>query len=375
MLFFSYLYAMFSFRTTPLLAQEDLVLRKGRLGVLCNQVAWHPDTGEYLFESLARRGNLVRIFTPEHSLYGTMILGIETVEVSTSIEEAALEDLDALVIELQDVGSRYSNYTTLLYNLFKGLKTRDAQLSVFLVDRINPAGRQIEGTLGIIGLPHRHGLTLGETANLFYNDLGARFPLHIISVAAEPVNRELMAWTIPPFSDFSGLFTSNFYSGQCLWMGTNVSYGHGTNRPFEQFGAPWMERLFDYPARNGFRTWNDPESPVAHPGLHVRWTRFVPSYGIYQEQTCFGFQLMFIPGATYHALNHALPLLRFVHDTCPEFTDEGLARYLEDATLLSFVEGRLDWESTREYIKAEEQKWLRKSKKYTLYGDDPYRIK
>lgn len=366
---------MFSFRTTPLLAQEDLVLRKGRLGVICNQVAWHPDTGEYLFESLARRGNLVRIFTPEHSLYGPMVPGIETVEVSTSIDGASLEDMDALVIELQDVGSRYSNYTTLLYNLFKGLKARDAQLSVFLVDRINPAGRQIEGTLGIIGLPHRHGLTLGETANLFYNDLGARFPLHIISAAAEPVNRELMAWTIPPFSDFSGLFTSNFYSGQCLWMGTNVSYGHGTNRPFEQFGAPWMERLFDYPARNGFRTWNDPESPVAHPSLHVRWTRFVPSYGIYQDETCFGFQLMFIPGATYHALNHALQLLRFVHDTCPEFTDEGLGRYLEDATLLSYVEGRLDWEATREYIKAEEQKWLRKSKKFTLYGDDPYRIK
>ena len=84
---------------------------------------------------------------------------------------------------------------------------------------------------------------------------------------------------------------------------------------------------------------------------------------------------MFIPGAAYHALNHALQLQRFIHDTCPEFSDEGLGRYLEDATLLSYVEGRLDWEATREYVKAEEQKWLRKSKKFTLYGDDPYRIK
>ena len=366
---------MFSFRTTPLLQQEDLVLRKGRVAVLCNQVAWHPDTGEYLFESLARRGNLVRIFTPEHALYGPMVPGVETREVTTVIDAEDLLDVDALVIELQDVGSRYSNYTTLLYNLFKRLKSSESDLSVFLVDRINPAGRQIEGTLGIIGLPHRHGLTLGETANLFYNELNARFPLHIISTAAEPVNRELMAWTIPPFSDFSGLFTSNFYSGQCLWMGTNVSYGHGTNRPFEQFGAPWMEALYDYPARHGLQSWNDAASPVAHPGLHVRWTRFEPSYGIYSDQVCFGFQLMFIPGEPYHALNHALQLLRFVHDTCPEFRCDGLNRYLEDATLLGFVEGRIPWEDTREYIKAEEQKWLRKSKKYTLYGDDPYRIK
>ena len=372
---YSYLYDMFSFRTTPLLEQEDRALRKGRLGMVCNQVAWHPDTGEYLFETLARRGNLVRIFTPEHALYGPMVPGVEVREVTTTVEPDDLAGLDALVIELQDVGSRYSNYTTLLYNLFKRIKTDGDALSVFLVDRINPCGRQIEGTLGIIGLPHRHGLTLGETATLFYNDLGAKFPLHVISVAAEPVNRELMAWTIPPFSDFSGLFTSHFYSGQCLWMGTNVSYGHGTNRPFEQFGAPWMERLFDYPARHGLKNWNDPESPVANPGLHVRWTRFVPSYGIYQDQTCFGFQLMFIPGATYHALNHALQLLRFVRETCPEFNDEGLNRYLEDAALLGYVEGRYDWDVTREYIKTEEQKWLRKSKKFTLYGDDPFRVK
>ena len=76
------------------------MLRKGRLGVLCNQVAWHPDTGEYLFESLARRGNLVRIFTPEHSLYGAMVPGIEAIEVTTAIDEVVLQDLDALIIEL-----------------------------------------------------------------------------------------------------------------------------------------------------------------------------------------------------------------------------------------------------------------------------------
>lgn len=366
---------MFSFRTTPLLSQEDLALRRGRVGVLCNQVAWHPDTGEYLFETLARRGNLVRILTPEHSLYGPMVPGIETCEVTTTVDGTMLEGLDALVIELQDAGSRYSNCTTLLYNLFKLLKNSGSQLSVYLIDRINPGGRQIEGTLGILGLPHRHGLTLGEVANLFYGDLGAKFPLHIISVDAEPVNRELMAWTIPPFSDFSGLFTSHFYSGQCLWMGTNVSYGHGTNRPFEQFGAPWMEPLFDFNAKNGFSGWNDPQGPVAHPGLHIRWTRFEPSYGLYSGESCFGFQLMFIPGATYHALNHALRLLRFIHGNCPEFRSENLNRYLEDATLVGYVEGRHDWESTREYIKSEEQKWLRKSKKYTLYGDEPFRIR
>ena len=63
---------MFSFRTTPLREQPDTVLRSGRLGVLCNQAAWHPETGEYLFETLAKKGTLKRIFTPEHGLFGEL---------------------------------------------------------------------------------------------------------------------------------------------------------------------------------------------------------------------------------------------------------------------------------------------------------------
>ena len=63
---------MFSFRTTPLEEQGDLVLRNGKLGLLCNQTAWHPESGEYLFETLSRRGNLKRVFTPEHGLFSEL---------------------------------------------------------------------------------------------------------------------------------------------------------------------------------------------------------------------------------------------------------------------------------------------------------------
>lgn len=355
---------MFSFRTTPFLSQDDNVLLHGRVALLCNQAAWHPETGSYLFETLAQRGNLVKIFTPEHCLYGELVNGIPTIEVSTAIDGNDLQDIDALVVELQDAGSRYSNFTSLIYNTFKRLKAASSDISVFIIDRLNPSGRQIEGTLGILGLPHRHGLTLGEVANMFHTEMNAKFHLHIISVNAEQVNRELLAWTIPPFSDFAGLFTATFYSGQCLWMGTNVSYGHGTNRPFEQFGAPFMEPLF-----------GQDHSPLADDALYVRWTRFIPSYGLYENETCFGYHLMSIPGVRYHALNHALKTMRFIRERCPEFRYDVLNKYLEDATLINFVAGALSWEDTSGYIKSEEQKWLRKSKKFILYGDEPYRIK
>ena len=366
---------MFSFRTTPLLEQSDRTLSGGRLALLCNQVAWHPDTGEYLFETLERQGNLVKVFMPEHSFYGPVSDHLEAVEVGSEIPWEELEEIDALVIELQDVGSRYSTFTQLLWNLIRMLKEHDSQIAVYLLDRINPSGRQIEGTMGRIGLPQRHGLTFGELAYLFYEEANAKFPLHIISANAETVNKELMPWTIPPFTDFAGLFTSHFYSGQCLWMGTNVSYGHGTTRPFEQFGAPFMEPLYDYNERHGFHGWNDPANPIANPDIRIRWTRFVPAYGIHAGKACFGFQLLFIPGVSYHALNHALRIIRFVREECPEFEFDGMERLLDDEALMCYLEGKVDWDVTAEYIKVEEQKWLRKSKKYALYDDQPWRVK
>ena len=76
---------MFSFRTTPLLEQSDRTLSGGRLALLCNQVAWHPDTGEYLFETLERQGNLVKVFMPEHSFYGPVSDRLEAIEVDSEI--------------------------------------------------------------------------------------------------------------------------------------------------------------------------------------------------------------------------------------------------------------------------------------------------
>lgn len=366
---------MFSFRTTPLLEQDDRTLREGRLAVLCNQVAWHPERGEYLFETIARRGNLVRVFMPEHSFYGPVSEAFETIEVRTFIPEGELDDIDAIIIELQDVGSRYSDYTLLLHNLIDSIKDSVKQTAVYILDRPCSCGRQIEGTMGDFVLPQRHGLTFGELALMFYEELNAKFPLHVISANAERVNKELMPWTIPPFSDFAGLFTSHFYSGQCLWMGTNVSYGHGTTRPFEQFGAPWMERLFDYNAAQGFDGWNDPSNPASDKNIYLRWTRFVPAYGKYANEVCFGFQLMFIPGVNYHAFNHALRLIRFVKEQCPEFEFDGMDALLEDEAVKLYLSGEVDWDVTSEYIKGEEQKWLRKCKKYLLYDDAPWRVK
>jgi len=84
---------------------------------------------------------------------------------------------------------------------------------------------------------------------------------------------------------------------------------------------------------------------------------------------------MFIPGVNYHAFNHALRLMRFVKEQCPEFEFQGMEELLEDEAIKMYLEGKVDWDVTSEYIKGEEQKWLRKCKKYLLYDDAPWRVK
>ena len=411
---------MFSFRTTPLQQQPDLILKGGKIGLLCNQTAWHPETGEYIFESYARKGNLKRVFIPEHGLFGelqdqvklneTSIYNklvpageeIEFVSLYGNSEESLyasvgkLEDLDALVIELQDVGCRYYTYISTVLNLFKVLKKEEISLSVYIVDRANPAGRQVEGTMlrvgyrsfiGVEGIPHRHGLTFGELAYHLYNEINAKFPLHIVSYKASQGNKDLLPWSIPPSPNFPGLFTAHFYSGQCLWEGTNVSEGRGTTRPFELFGAPFMENLADFNIKNGFENLNDPKHPIHDEGVFVRWMRFIPVFHKYKDECCFGFQLLLNPNMQYHALAHNLRIMRFVNDTCPGFEfrsgkyeagndKTAIELLLGDKELIDYVKGNGDWKDIKEHIKVEEQKWIKKTKKDLLYEDEQlYRIK
>lgn len=407
---------MFSFRTTPLTEQPDLVLRSGKLAILCNQSSWHPQRGEYLFETFYKRGQLKRVFIPEHGLFGElqdqvkldsasvyerMAPGCEFVslygsnEKSLSIRKDKLEDIDALIIDIQDIGARYYTFPSTMFNLFRVLKEEAINLPVYIIDRLNPMGRQVEGTMlkegyssfiGETGILNRHGLTLGELANYFYTEINGKFPLHIISYTAELVNSEFLPWSIPPSPNIPGLFTCHFYSGQCLWEGTNVSEGRGTTRPFELFGAPFIDSLTDFNSRNGFENWNDSSHPISDPDVYIRWTRFIPQFHKYAGEVCNGFQLHPIPGRQYHALAHNLKLIRFIKESCAEFcfrpgkyeagNDKRAIELLcGDPMLVNYLEGNEEWERVKEEMKHEEQKWIRKAKRVLLYEEQLFRCK
>lgn len=354
---------MFSFRTTPLEDQLDRALTDGNVGCFCTQNCWDTGRERYMTDIFRERGNLRAVFSPENSE-----LSPEISHICACTEQ--ISDLSAIVVEIQDIGTRYFGYTRDVFSLMKQLTQMEEPPALYIVDHINPAGRVVEGTMPSSGMEsdtpktaHRHGLTLGELANLYYAEIGARFPLHIISAQATDSNRQLMPWTISPAPDIPGFFTCEMYSGGGLWLNTSITPGIGTARPYEYFGAPFIK------ADAG-------NMPPAPPQVMLRPCSFTPAFGKYAGEKCLGYQIMLEPGAEYHSLMHTLQLMRYFKDRYSAFELEpDFKLRLSDDILLSYIEGRTSWEEARDHIKVEEQKWTRKAKKFCLYEDLPYRIK
>ncbi|MGI8604831.1 MAG: exo-beta-N-acetylmuramidase NamZ family protein [Verrucomicrobiales bacterium] len=215
--------------------------------------------------------HLARIFGPEHGLRGQaqdlasvpaeigpgnspklISLYGETVASLHPISEHLL-DLDALVIDLQDVGSRYYTFqATMLYCLEAALPRG---LQVFVLDRPNPLGGvAVEGPglqpgyesfVGPHDIATRHGLTMGELALLYENErdiTGGELRI----IPCEGWRRGMfwdqtgLPWVLPS-PNMPTIETAFVYPGQCLLEGTNLSEGRGTTRPFELCGAPWLD--------------------------------------------------------------------------------------------------------------------------------------
>ena len=355
---------MFSFRTTSLEEQLDKALLEGGVGCFCTQNCWDTEKERYMYDIFRERGNLKIIFSPRDTELTPDTNHIE-------FESADLAGLSAIVVEIQDVGARYFNYTRDVFRLMDALKElKEDSPSLYIVDHINPAGRVVEGTMplaeveqNVPKVAHRHGLTLGELANLYYHEISAKFALHVISALATDSNKQLMPWTIAPASDIPGLFTCDMYSGGGLWNNTNITPGIGTARPYEYIGSPFVKTASTEPV------------PTVD-GVLLRPCSFTPSCGRYAGKKCFGYQIMLEPGVEYHSLNHTLQLMRYFKERYSEFRlEDGFEAKLSDPVMYGYINGEVSWDDVREHIKVEEQKWIRKANKFALYDDLPYRMK
>ena len=355
---------MFSFRTTPLEDQMDRALTSGPVACFCTQNCWDTGRDRYMYQLFAERGNLERILAPMDSE-----LTPGTNHIGFTMDD--LRGLSAVVVEIQDVGSRYFNYTKDVFRLMSMLKEMgDDSPALYVVDHINPAGRYVEGSIPsgeceqwVPKVAHSHGLTLGELCHLYSNEIGAKFPLHVISALASEATRDILPWVIAPASDIPGMFTCHMYSGGGLWNNTSVSPAIGTSRPYEYIGAPFIK-----PTMEGV--------PVPD-GVLMRTCTFTPSAGRYCGQRCYGYQIMLQPGAQYHSLLHTLKLMKFFSGRYSQFEMfPELDRKLSDSMMSTYLHSdEITYQDLMEHVKLEEQKWIRKAKRFSLYDDQPLRMK
>ena len=262
------------------------------------QHGFRSDLQENMIESA--HGHDTRRSIPVHSLYS------ETREPTGEM----LAGLDALVIDLQDVGTRIYTYIYTMANCLGA--ARKHGLPVIVCDRPNPIGgesvegpmltRGFESFVGQFPIPMRHGMTIGELARLFNDRFGLDAKLEVV---------KMQNWSRDQYGDQTGLpwvlpspniptvETTLVYPGTVLLEGTNISEGRGTTRPFELAGAPWVD-----PERTAAEL-ND----LGLPGVHFRPALFEPTFHKHATVSCGGCQMHVTDRSTFRAVESGVALI------------------------------------------------------------------
>ena len=235
-----------------------------------------------------------RLHIPVYSLYG------DHREPTAEM----LEGLDVLLVDLQDVGSRYYTFIWTLYLSMRACER--CGIAVVVLDRPNPInGVTTEGPVldpnyksfvGMHPIPVRHGRTIGELAQQFRDEAFPKCELSVLPMKnwerAMWFDQTGLPWVMPS-PNMPTLETATVYPGMCLFEGTNISEGRGTTRPFEIFGAPFIDAEKLCTELNGLKL----------PGVFFRENYFQPTFQKFAGQLCGGAQIHVIDREQFPAVS------------------------------------------------------------------------
>ncbi len=290
------------------LADPPKALRGRRLGFIANPTSVTSQL-EHGALALARskRHRLTALFGPEHGIWANAQdlievadstdartgLPVRSLYGNTRVPSAAmLQDVDAVVFDLQDVGSRYY---TFIYTMLHAMQAcAEHRRALVVLDRPNPLGGEVvdgnvlddryRSFVGMHTLAVRHGMTVGELALMFQAEHSLRLELHVVKMRGYRRRMHFedtgLPWVLPS-PNMPGVDTAFVYPGGCLIEGTNLSEGRGTTRPFELVGAPWLDPWKLAAAMTKAKL----------PGVRFRPTFFTPTFQKHAGQVCGGVQL------------------------------------------------------------------------------------
>lgn len=273
------------------------------------QHGFRSDLQENMIESPHAQDAKRRV--PVHSLYS------ETREPTAEM----LADIDVLVIDLQDVGTRIYTYIYTMANCLRAARRHGVR--VVVCDRPNPInGEDIEGAMldpdyasfvGQFPIPMRHGLTIGEAARLFNDHFGLNAAVDVVPMdgwrRSMYFDETGLPWVLPS-PNLPTLDTAIVYPGGVLFEGTRLSEGRGTTRPFEIIGAPWIDGERFAEAMNRRRL----------AGVYFRPVFFEPTFHKHAQQLCGGSQVHVTDRAAYRSQRVAVEMLEEFRKEAPRET-------------------------------------------------------
>ncbi|MCK9182086.1 MAG: DUF1343 domain-containing protein [Fibrobacteraceae bacterium] len=308
-----------------------------RLGALLHPASVDSALHHTLETLLRYNGKLFKLaalFGPQHGIKGhtqdNMIeweggldpeLGIPVYSLYGKNREPSsemLSHIDALFVDMQDVGARYYTFIWTLFLCMKACEKRN--IPVIVLDRPNPLGNAVEGPaldveyssfVGLWKLPVRHGKTIGGLARQFKAECFPECSLYVMEMDGyDPkmwFDETGLPWVMPS-PNMPTLDTAIVYPGMCLLEATNVSEGRGTTRPFEIFGAPFInaQELCKY--MNGLNL----------PGVYFRENYFQPTFHKGAGHVCCGAQIHVMDRNSFRSFEMAVQLLRYLFHRYPE---------------------------------------------------------
>jgi len=329
------------------LIRENYRAIEGKQIALLTNHSAVDERGKHILDTLAYAKNttLKAIYTPEHGLHGQAEAGekvagqtaaVPVVSLYGEKKEPSREDLrgvDLFVIDLQDVGARFYTYPATMRACLKACA--NARVPVLVLDRPNPLGGVIaEGPIALetnslvsaAAVPIRHAMTLGELALWFQqHDLkGQPLDLRVNWLDNWPPARLFgecaLPW-VPPSPNLPTPDTALLYSGMCLFEGTNLNEGRGTDTPFGIVGAPWLNA----------QAVVDRVAAADHAGAELEAVYYVPksipgkaASPRYQDQTCQGIRVRVTHADSVRPCTLAVALIVALREVHPvEFQLDG----------------------------------------------------
>ena len=284
-------------------AEKFAPLRGKHVGLITNHTGLDSQ-GRSTIDLLSRASGvtLVALFSPEHGLAGRNDERVSsTKDAATGLPiyslyaetlrptDAMLAGIDTLVFDVQDAGVRFYTYTTTMAYCMEEAAKRN--IAFYVLDRPNPIGGEIvEGPMldadktsftGYFPVPVRYGLTIGELAQFFNSENHMGCDLHVIQMRNWHRNyffESTGAKWIPPSPNLRTPKGAVLYPGLEILQNAGVSVGRGTEMPFEEFGAPWINGEEVAAALNARHL----------PGLRFSAQPFIPVVGLYSGQRCGG---------------------------------------------------------------------------------------